>query len=110
MDETAFPILLVDMAKREGVADVAVIGESDEVFGQVPVAYVQPSDVETLASSGAMGELVQRIRSRATEAFSRAYRPAAVKIVEEFSSHATGKIRKGLIREGDVTVVYEERL
>jgi len=109
--EKIYPLEIENvLATVEGVAVVAVIGESDEVFGQVPVAYVQPIDVETLSSSGALDDLVQRIRSSATEAFSRAYRPAVVKVVKEFPSHATGKIRKGLLREGDVTVVYEERL
>ncbi|HEY5267480.1 MAG TPA: AMP-binding protein [Acidimicrobiales bacterium] len=109
--EKIYPLEIENvLATVKGVANVAVIGESDEVFGQVPVAYVQPSDVETLASSGTLSELVQRIRSKATEAFSKAHRPAVVKVVEEFPSAATGKIRKGLLRGGDVTVVYEERL
>ncbi|HEY5104333.1 MAG TPA: AMP-binding protein [Acidimicrobiales bacterium] len=109
--EKIYPLEIENvLATVEGVAIVAVIGESDEVFGQVPVAYVQPSDAETLISSGALGDLVQRIRLSATEAFSKAYRPAIVKVVGGFPSHATGKIRKGLLREGDVTVVHEERL
>ena len=94
----------------EGVAAVAVIGEFDEVFGQIPVAYLEPVDVAVLSSLDEMSKLVERVRISSNEAFSRAYRPALVKLVHHFPSHATGKIRKGLLREGDVVVVHEERL
>ena len=109
--EKIYPLEIENLLTTvEGVAIVAVIGESDEVFGQVPVAYVQPLDAETLDSPGALVDLVQRIRLSASEAFSKAYRPAVVKVVGEFPTHATGKIRKGSLREGDVCVIYEERL
>lgn len=109
--EKIYPLEIENMlAAVEGVAVVAVIGESDKVFGQVPVAYVQPRDAETLVSPGALVDLVERIRVSAFEAFSKAYRPAAVKVVGEFPSHATGKIRKGSLRAGDVPIIYEERL
>ncbi|HVA52014.1 MAG TPA: AMP-binding protein [Acidimicrobiales bacterium] len=94
----------------EGVAQVAVIGEPDEVFGHVPVAYVQPNDVAVLSSSSEMTKLIQRVRVSANEAFSKAHRPAAVKLVDHFPSNATGKIRKGLVREGGLDVTYEEPL
>ena len=93
----------------EGVAAVAVVGEFDEVFGQVPVAYVQPDDA--LRSSHAeMTSLIGRVRVSDNDAFSKAYRPVAVKLVQHFSSDATGKIRKGLLREGGVFVIHEETL
>jgi acyl-CoA synthetase (AMP-forming)/AMP-acid ligase II len=94
----------------DGVDIVAVVGESDEVFGQVPVAFIQPNDVTILSSFDEMTQLVQRVRVSANDAFSKAYRPSVVKLVHRFPSHATGKIRKGLLREGDVVVVHEERL
>jgi acyl-CoA synthetase (AMP-forming)/AMP-acid ligase II len=93
-----------------GVAVVAVIGESDEVFGQVPVAYVQPDDVAVLNSAKELSELVERLRVSAYEGFSKAYRPTTVKMVAQLPVHATGKIGKGSLREGDVVVVYEEQL
>jgi len=94
----------------EGVAAVAVIGESDDVFGQVPVAYVQPDDAVVLTSIEARAKLVARLRATANDAFSKAYRPAVVKFVDRFPAHATGKIRKALLRDGDVVVAFEERL
>jgi acyl-coenzyme A synthetase/AMP-(fatty) acid ligase len=80
------------------------------VFGQIPVAYLEPVDVAVLSSLDEMSKLVERVRISSNEAFSRVYRPALVKLIHHFPSHATGKIRKGLLRECDVVVVHEERL
>src|ERR1019366_10685593 len=98
------------LARVGGVAVVAVVGEPDEVFGQVPVAYVQPEDVATLNSAKESSELVQRLRVGASDAFSKAYRPTSVKLVAQLTVLATGKISKGQLRDGDVVVEYEERL
>jgi acyl-CoA synthetase (AMP-forming)/AMP-acid ligase II len=92
-----------------GVAAVAVVGQFDEVFGQVPVAYVQPADAAALAAPLAR-DLVARVRAATLEAFARPQRPASVRLVERFPAHATGKIRKGLLRDGEVVVAYEETL
>jgi acyl-CoA synthetase (AMP-forming)/AMP-acid ligase II len=109
--EKIYPLEIENvLAGVDGVAVVAVIGESDEVFGQVPVAYVQPLDVAALTSPEELAELVSRLRASANEAFSKAYRPATVKFVEQLPVHATGKVGKGQLREGDVVVAYEERL
>jgi acyl-CoA synthetase (AMP-forming)/AMP-acid ligase II len=109
--EKIYPLEIENiLATISGVAVVAVIGEPDEVFGHVPVAYVQPEDAQILSSPGSMASLIQSIRTRSAEAFVKAHRPAAIKIVEEFPVHATGKIRKGLLRAGDVNVAFEERL
>ena len=109
--EKIYPLEIENvLAGIDGVAAVAVIGEADDVFGQVPVAFVQPEDVQALESVTARAELVDRVRALANESFSRASKPVAVKLVEAFPAHATGKIRKGLLREGGVSVAYEERL
>lgn len=109
--EKIYPLEIENvLARVEGVAVVAVIGEPDEVFGQVPVAYVQPLDVAAFNSTGALSMLVHRLRASAYEAFSRAHRPATVKFVAQLPVHATGKVSKGQLREGDVVVAYEERL
>jgi acyl-CoA synthetase (AMP-forming)/AMP-acid ligase II len=109
--EKIYPLEIENvLTALEGVAAVAVIGEPDDVFGQVPVAFVKPDDPAVLGSLDEMKHLVQRIKASANEAFPKAYRPAAVKLVREFSSHATGKIQKGPLRKGDVVVAYEERL
>jgi acyl-CoA synthetase (AMP-forming)/AMP-acid ligase II len=109
--EKIYPLEIENvLATVDGVAEVAVIGELDEVFGQVPVAYVQPDDIAVLSSLDEMTNLVQRVRDAANNAFSNAHRPVAVKLVHHFLSNAIGKIRKGPLREGDVDVIYEEPL
>jgi acyl-coenzyme A synthetase/AMP-(fatty) acid ligase len=57
-----------------------------------------------------LAELVERVRRRSLDALAKAQRPSLVKIVRALPVHATGKIRRSLLRQGDVTVVYEERL
>jgi acyl-CoA synthetase (AMP-forming)/AMP-acid ligase II len=94
----------------EGVALVAVVGEPDDVFGQVPVAYVQPEPASILDTPEEIVELVARIRERILTAFPKAKRPVALKFAHAFPLLATGKVRKGLFREGAVLVAYEERL
>lgn len=109
--EKIYPLEIENvLASVEGVAAVVVIGEPDDVFGRVPVAYVSPSNPETLDDEVERAELVRQLRRLATDSFSRASRPVSVKFVVEFPSHATGKIRRGSLREGGVDVRYEERL
>jgi hypothetical protein len=70
---------------------------------------VQPDDA-LLSSHVEMTSLIGRVRVRANDAFSKACRPVPVKLVQHFPSHATGKIRKGLLRAGGVFVLHEEAL
>jgi acyl-CoA synthetase (AMP-forming)/AMP-acid ligase II len=94
----------------EGVALVVVVGEPDDVFGQVPVAYVQPDPSSLLDDPDEVAALVTRLRERTLAAFSKAKRPVAVKFAHAFPLLPTGKVRKGLFRDGAVIVAYEERL
>ncbi|MGA7835083.1 MAG: AMP-binding protein [Acidimicrobiales bacterium] len=98
------------LAEVEGVRSVAVVAAPDEVFGQVPIAFVQPEDESTLSSLHDLAILAERVRSCALESLSKPERPTLVKVVRSLPVHATGKLRRSLLREGDVTVVYEERL
>ena len=109
--EKIYPLEIENvLVNLDGVGIVAVVGEPDEVFGHVPVAYVQPSDLAVLDAPEACRTLVQSVRARVLDAFAKSHRPSYVKLVHHFPSHATGKIRKDLLREGGVIVVYEERL
>jgi acyl-CoA synthetase (AMP-forming)/AMP-acid ligase II len=106
------PPLDVELALADvaGVYSIAVVAGPDEVFGQVPIAFVQPDDESTLLSLRELAALVERVRRQAIESLAKPERPTLVKIVRVLPVHATGKIRRSLLREGDVTVVYEERL
>ena len=98
------------LAEIEGIDNVAVVAAPDEVFGQVPVAFVQLDDESKLSSLVELAEVVERVRQFSLERLAKPQRPTLVKIVRALPVHATGKVRKSLLREGDVTVVYEERL
>jgi len=98
------------LAEVEGVYSLAVVASPDEVFGQVPIVFVQPEDESSLFSLIELAALVAKVRQRSFDALTKSQRPTLVKVVRALPVHATGKIRKSLLRQGDVTVVYEERL
>jgi acyl-CoA synthetase (AMP-forming)/AMP-acid ligase II len=98
------------LANVEGVASVAVIARDDDVFGQVPVAFVKADEGVDLRSMEELAALVSRVRHYASERLPSTHRPTLVEVVREFPQHATGKIQKSILRQDDVVVVYEERL
>jgi acyl-CoA synthetase (AMP-forming)/AMP-acid ligase II len=92
------------------VGRAAVIGRDDEVFGQVPVAFVQPTEDVALSSLAELAALTERVRVAAAERLPSAHRPVLIQVVTEFPLLATGKVHTSSLRTGDVTVIYEERL
>ncbi|MGC2485479.1 MAG: AMP-binding protein [Acidimicrobiales bacterium] len=106
--EKIYPLEIEEiLASVDGVVRVAVVAREDEVFGQVPVAFVQPrSDLP----AGDFASLVARVRDTASERLSATRRPTSVSVVAALPAHATGKIQNATLRRGDVTVIYEERL
>jgi acyl-CoA synthetase (AMP-forming)/AMP-acid ligase II len=108
--EKIYPLEIEEiLAGVDGVARVAVVAREDEVFGQVPVAFVQPrADVPTTPSE--LVSLVGRVREMASESLSSTRRPISVSVVEALPAHATGKIQNASLRRGEVPVLYEERL
>ncbi|MGC2169723.1 MAG: AMP-binding protein [Acidimicrobiales bacterium] len=108
--EKIYPLEIEEiLATVDGVVRVAVVARDDEVFGHVPVAFVQPR-AELLTSAGELASLAGRVREKAGELLSPARRPTSVSVVETLPTHATGKIQNASLRRGDVTVIYEERL
>ncbi len=79
-------------------------------LARLPVAYIQPKDVSIFDDGGGVQVLVNRLRSVSHDAFAKAHRPVAFRLMRELPAHATGKISKGLLRQGDVVVEVEERL
>ena len=85
--EKIFPREIEEVALEvPGVAGAAVVGASDDVFGQVPVLYVElAGDVE---------ETIERLRETLGEELTRVRRPVEIRVVEALPRHATGKIQK----------------
>jgi acyl-CoA synthetase (AMP-forming)/AMP-acid ligase II len=98
------------LADVKGVGRAAVIGSADDVFGQVPIAFVQPTEDVALSSLEELAALVERVRITASERLPSAHRPVLVQVVAEFPLLATGKVHTSSLRQGDVAVIYEERL
>ena len=96
--EKLFPREIEDVVlAAPHVVAAAVIGVPDDVFGQVPVLYVQFG-----VSSTNFDERVDEIAAVLRESFARAHRPVRIVVVESFPSHATGKIqRKSLTQQTD---------
>jgi len=104
--EKIFPREIEDLvlATLDVVAAV-VVGAPDDVFGQVPVLYVQ---FEAAIRSPILDERVDGIIAVLKEAFSRARRPVRIVVVKSFPSHATGKIQRRTLA-GNTDAVLLER-
>ncbi len=98
------------LADVKGVGRAAVIGSADDVFGQVPIAFVQPTEDVVLSSLEELAALVQRVRIAASERLPSAHRPVLVQVAAEFPLLATGKVHTSSLRQGEVAVIYHERL
>jgi acyl-CoA synthetase (AMP-forming)/AMP-acid ligase II len=108
--EKIYPLEIEEILTTvEGVARVAVVGREDEVFGHVPVAFIQPTG-DVAMNESELAELVERVRAHASARLPSTRRPMSVSILAELPAHATGKIQNAHLRRGDVDVVYEERL
>jgi acyl-CoA synthetase (AMP-forming)/AMP-acid ligase II len=109
--EKIYPLEIEQMLLDvKGVGRAAAIGRADDVFGQVPVAFVQPTEDVALSSLEELAALVDRIRIVAGERLPSAHRPVVIHVVAEIPLHATGKVHTSSLRQDDVTVIYEERL
>ena len=93
-----------------GVVGAAVIGVSDDVFGQVPSSYVQ---LEGVSESTPIEELqiaTKEIHDALVAAFSRARRPVSINVVVQLPAHATGKVQKRVLGGGSVPVLFQEHV
>ncbi len=75
-----------------GVMDVAVVGESDDVYGEVPVVFVQ---LETGADEAGVLEMLQ---AGAQDRLPAASRPVRFYTVEKMPTGPTGKVQKRLLK------------
>jgi acyl-CoA synthetase (AMP-forming)/AMP-acid ligase II len=93
-----------------GVVGAAVIGVADEVFSQVPVAFVQLENVTASTPLEEIHHVTTKIREELTAAFVRTRRPVALTVVAQLPANATGKIQKGELLGDDVVVIVRESL
>ncbi len=89
----------------KGVGNAAVIAMTDEVFGQVPVLYVQAHSSVNLLIDGQLDSLVRDVRDALTSTFDRSRRPVEIVIIEQMPLHATGKIQKKSLTSEAIVVI-----
>jgi acyl-CoA synthetase (AMP-forming)/AMP-acid ligase II len=93
-----------------GVDFAAVMGEADETFGQVPVAYVQLEGVGAATSTNDIASRIDDIEKALAVSVARTRRPARLMIVEQMPTHATGKVQKSLLQADDLRVLFKKEL
>lgn len=90
------------------VAMAAVIGQADEVYGQVPVAYVSLRDVDSTSTPDAVARRVKEMSESLQGRLTRARRPVAINIVERLPSNATGKVQRTALRTAAPPILFRE--
>ncbi|WFE89357.1 class I adenylate-forming enzyme family protein [Roseibium porphyridii] len=80
-----------------GVTDIAVVGECDDVYGEVPVAFVQ------LEAGAEEAAVLDMLRAGAQDQLPAASRPARYYMVEKMPTGPTGKVQKRLLKRPDVS-------
>ena len=109
--EKIFPREIEDVILSvHGVVGAAVIGVADDVFGQVPISYVQLDGVSSSTSIEDFKIATKEIHDALVAAFSRARRPVSINVVAELPAHATGKIQKKVLGVGSVPVLFQEHV
>jgi acyl-CoA synthetase (AMP-forming)/AMP-acid ligase II len=109
--EKIFPREIEDVILSvSGVVGAAVIGIADDVFGQVPISYVQLDGVSSATSIEDLKIATKEIHDALVAAFSRARRPVNINVVAELPAHATGKIQKKVLGAGSVPVLFQEHV
>lgn len=86
----------------------AVIAQTDEVFGQVPVAYVTLRSVDATSTPEDLALSVKVMTESLKARLTRARRPVAINIVERLPSNATGKIQRNSLRTAAPPVLFRE--
>ncbi|MGC1419970.1 MAG: AMP-binding protein [Acidimicrobiales bacterium] len=107
--EKIFPREIEDvMLGVRGVTAAAVIGVSDDVFGQVPSSFVQLEGVSDATPLEEVRVATKEIHDALVAAFARARRPVDINVVAQLPTHATGKIQKKDLSAGVVPVLLQE--
>jgi acyl-CoA synthetase (AMP-forming)/AMP-acid ligase II len=90
------------IAEVAGVAEVAVVGMPDPLWGESPVAFV-------VASSGG-DDLVRRVSEHCRQRLSRFKQPRGVEVVESLPKTSSGKVKRALLKSAVMTTAEAGRL
>ena len=95
---------------HEAVSRAVVVGRPDEVFGQVPVAFLDLKDVDESTDLGQVAKVVQEVCDLLDARVVRPRRPASVHVVATIPANPNGKVRKAAFRSVPPTVLYSREL
>jgi acyl-CoA synthetase (AMP-forming)/AMP-acid ligase II len=93
-----------------GVVGAAVIGVADDVFSQVPVAYVQLDGVTLATPLDTIRSVTDEIRNELVSTFVRTRRPVELRVVVHLPVNATGKVVKSELLTDEIEIVVSEDL
>ncbi len=109
--EKIFPREIEDVILGLAVVQAcAVVGAAHDVYGQVPVLYVQLENVDHSTALEDVRTIVKQVNDVLVSNFARTRRPTSINVVEHFPAHATGKIQKRFLSAGAVPVLLEFRV
>ena len=101
--EKIFPRELEDaILGVEAVRGVAVIALPDDVFGEVPTAYVE------LADDCDPDFVLSQLRDVVTTGFPKTHWPVSFTVVAQLPAHATGKIQKHRLTSEPLEVIMRK--
>jgi acyl-CoA synthetase (AMP-forming)/AMP-acid ligase II len=92
------------------VLDAAVIAVADDVFGQVPVLYVQFDAVNDSTPADVIAGLTSHVNVVLAAALARARRPVEINVVTQMPTHATGKVQRHSLGTEAVAIIFQEVL
>ena len=95
---------------HEAVSRVVVVARPDDVFGQVPVAYLDLMDVDGSTDEMEVAKVVEEICDLLVARVARPRRPATVHVVSSIPANPNGKVRKAAFRSGTPTVLFSRTL
>ncbi len=109
--EKIFPREIEDVILGvSGVLAAAVIGVPDEVFHQVPVAFVQLDNVSMTTPSTSIRAVTDVIVDELKATFVRTRRPVDLNVVVRLPVNANGKVKRSELLGDHIEIVRTERL
>ena len=95
---------------HEAVSRAVVVGRPDEVFGQVPVAFLDLTDVDESTDVGVVAKIVQEVCDLLDARVARQRRPASIHVMASIPANPNGKVRRATLRYGSPTVLYSREM
>ncbi len=77
--------------RHDDVAEVAVVGDPDEMWGEIPVAFVVPATDHSLD--------IEKILETCRQSLPRYKQPRRIRVVDTLPRTASGKVRRTALRE-----------